>query len=137
MSKVNRFYFFEGVVLDVLLSEPDKVHLLIVGHNHAENIASLLTSLSSWKMVQQKSLLEHISATQAIFYTNKTFEGDFRSAIREALKPLVRIACAQCQQQEELRMCSRCRQVYYCSQACQQKAWKVHKKVCTPLKVKI
>merc|ERR1712167_329988 len=49
--------------------------------------------------------------------------------------------CAQCGMQEYvssaakmtfnfIKVCTRCKNVYYCSKACQKLHWKVHKKVC-------
>ena len=33
-----------------------------------------------------------------------------------------------------MKRCSRCKQAYYCSVACQKKDWKTHKPNCTPAK---
>jgi len=46
--------------------------------------------------------------------------------------------CAGCGKQEEgkigevvdLKMCSRCKKVYYCSRECQKKNYRVHKRYC-------
>lgn len=41
--------------------------------------------------------------------------------------------CAGCGQRAVgLRACSRCRAAYYCSVACQRRAWPQHKRVCRP-----
>lgn len=38
--------------------------------------------------------------------------------------------CASCCQQDQLKLCSRCRVVKYCSKACQTSDWKAHKPIC-------
>ena len=45
--------------------------------------------------------------------------------------PVKHDICRACQMRTMSR-CSRCRDVFYCSPACQKKDWKKHKKVCAP-----
>lgn len=44
--------------------------------------------------------------------------------------PPVAGACAYCGRDGNLRVCSKCRSVKYCSVSCQRKGWTVHKKTC-------
>lgn len=50
--------------------------------------------------------------------------------------PLLGTGCgyAQCRQKEvtKLKYCSRCKKVRYCTEQCQKKDWKTHKKTCRP-----
>lgn len=45
-------------------------------------------------------------------------------------------SCHQCLTKKEVKegtyMCKKCERAYYCSHQCQQQAWSVHKKICTP-----
>lgn len=43
-------------------------------------------------------------------------------------------ACAHCRQRGNLRVCTGCRSIKYCSSVCQKKAWKGHKAVCRAIK---
>jgi hypothetical protein len=52
-----------------------------------------------------------------------------------AQKMVAQALCAMCKTckptgRNKLLACSRCKQVYYCSQQCQKEHWKVHKQVC-------
>ena len=38
--------------------------------------------------------------------------------------------CARCRRQDQLKLCSRCRAVKYCSKECQISGWKAHKAKC-------
>lgn len=38
--------------------------------------------------------------------------------------------CACCPRQDQLKLCSRCRAVKYCSKECQTSDWKAHKAIC-------
>ena len=39
-------------------------------------------------------------------------------------------SCNNCGKMENLKLCSRCRSVFYCSVDCQRSHWKQHKKTC-------
>ena len=46
-------------------------------------------------------------------------------------KFIIEMSCAQCHTTGfNLRKCSRCRLVYYCSKDCQAKNWPIHKSYC-------
>ncbi|KAH0834240.1 hypothetical protein J3R83DRAFT_11557, partial [Lanmaoa asiatica] len=45
-------------------------------------------------------------------------------------KTLQMDTCARCHQQDQLKLCSRCHAVKYCSKECQISDWKVHKSIC-------
>jgi hypothetical protein len=38
--------------------------------------------------------------------------------------------CVNCRRQDQLKLCSRCRAVKYCSKECQISDWKAHKPIC-------
>ena len=42
------------------------------------------------------------------------------------------LTCAFCNKKAELKQCSRCRSVSYCSDDCARQNWNIHKKVCCP-----
>ena len=53
---------------------------------------------------------------------------DFKPALEGCyIKPF---ECGQCQKKEQLKNCTRCQHVRYCSRECQKSAWKTHKMVC-------
>lgn len=39
--------------------------------------------------------------------------------------------CVKCSKKENLRRCSRCQMIYYCSTSCQTKDWDHHKQFCS------
>ena len=46
-------------------------------------------------------------------------------------KLIIEMSCAQCHTTGfDLRKCSRCRLVHYCSKDCQAKNWPIHKSYC-------
>ncbi|SMN01944.1 hypothetical protein SPONN_222 [uncultured Candidatus Thioglobus sp.] len=54
-----------------------------------------------------------------------------RSAKQAALSPLKGMHCACCDRSSiNLKACTRCHKVKYCSKECQGKHWKVHKDIC-------
>ena len=46
------------------------------------------------------------------------------------LQALQMDTCARCRRQDQLKLCSRCRTVKYCSKECQISGWKAHKAKC-------
>lgn len=38
--------------------------------------------------------------------------------------------CDICNSEKNLKLCSRCKTIYYCSQECQKKGWEKHKLQC-------
>lgn len=42
------------------------------------------------------------------------------------------LGCMICRAQENLKKCSGCKVIYYCSRECQKKDWSSHKIICGP-----
>jgi len=62
-------------------------------------------------------------------------EGDRRALhVAQAIRTVsLRVICAHCAKQgTELKRCSICKIVWYCGAACQNAAWRRHKKTCAP-----
>jgi len=62
------------------------------------------------------------------FQTGSTQMGNFEETKLLSKKPVK--ACAICKATENLKQCSKCRSVYYCSREHQLEDWKTHKNVC-------
>jgi hypothetical protein len=60
----------------------------------------------------------------------KKFIGSSNPKFSESVYKAPKKECEVCHKKGELKVCSRCRIVYYCSAECQKTAWKVHKNVC-------
>ena len=63
------------------------------------------------------------------------FEKKLSTAIQRVLEPLL-VSCEVCKNVGDIKKCSACKELLYCSVQCQRKAWKEHKQVCKKVKVK-
>ena len=57
--------------------------------------------------------------------------GGFAERLGDPVEPCG--VCGKCALGQKLKRCTRCKQAFYCSQACQKKGWRVHKRSCVPI----
>lgn len=64
-------------------------------------------------------------------FCSKNCSKAFKLLIKETDKDIhMRYICNNCGKTDNLRKCSRCLKVYYCSDECNKAKWKIHKKDC-------
>jgi hypothetical protein len=120
---------------EISQAEVNDTCALFVGYVHARNIGEYLTSIG-YKLEENQSYGYHDD--------NSSFMSHVRSVSQiispDCLKPLLNQDIPRCntcgKNNSKLLRCGRCKQVYYCSAACQKKDWRDHKHVCKKLEEK-
>lgn len=147
------YRFYDLHLLDKILRrvEDDFPVCLILGESHAQKLYEYLNMIPGWNPLGQPMILyESVSCYRSDRVIFPQFGGALEVAIKVLLasvkddgikkkEPSIKVedkACAGCAETEHLKICTRCREVRYCSSECQEAAWKEHKKVCKKITVK-
>ena len=107
---------------------------------------SLGPFLAALGEVRGKQVLASVTAAvkrvNEIKYDVQHGDQNLSDTLGNALLAEMSVSCAQCGARERstndsgpplrLLKCARCKQVRYCSQACQKKQWPAHRKSCRP-----
>ena len=141
------YLVFDAALLDRMVSSMSNLSPLcvVIGETHADKLSRLLTQSLGW------TTLDECSKEQVIFLSSekghtgenallKDFGVKLGRVMQRVLEPLKAprvIGCAMCPKTENVKACSRCKDVYYCGTECQMSGWKEHKKVCLPEKIKL
>lgn len=125
------YLFADLLFLDKLLDtiKTKTCACILVGFAHAEKLAQCFEKLNGTILSTKNGhstngpLLNELDFKVLLTLLNPELAGKF-------LEPITQNTCAQCPKVTELKKCSRCKKVWYCSTTCQKKDWNSHKKVC-------
>ncbi len=102
--------------------------VLTVGVSHAEKLVPLFIKLG-WSVAKQVSVFTKRGDEYHIIMDDTAqFIGDFVATMESFLQ----VHCENCSKKENLKLCSRCKTVYYCGPECQKAGWSTHKGNCKP-----
>jgi len=130
------YLFFDACLLDKILDSADDQtpSCVVVGESHALRVTRLVEDLPGWQVVS-RSKVAQIHPLGCVPMEVPEFQGDLEKALNEVLKPLI-ARCTVCDKVGDIKVCSSCKELLYCSSECQKKDWPEHKKVCQKVKVK-
>ena len=109
------------------INASDKTTVKITLSEYPVELTVALKHAEGWKVDWDTNL----TANQVDFV--KAHISFFRSVTRRLFRP--RPQCQRCCAVENMRLCSGCKGINYCSRKCQIEDWESHKVLCKPMKV--
>merc|ERR1719387_1488271 len=134
-----RFDFLQKGIVQTLFK-----HYLFCKDNFYRSVClrvfrNMMTSNCRNRMKEMKGFSRIQKEMEKIaLYVKENYNRESLIADIEEAKEKKAIICAQCTLIEEpgvlFQKCGRCKMAFYCSRKCQKKHYKIHKKVCNPVR---
>ena len=117
--------YFLDTILDLLKQQRSHI-VIIVGHSHAVALSQMLTPIG-WISVTSKDIFDRVYQQRLEIDSNMI--ESFVAELLSTTESFLTTRCHVCSK-ETTKSCSKCRNAFYCTVACQNQAWPHHKKVC-------